>query len=239
MRLERMMEKLENNGLPARERLGRQLCDYLDLLQDWNQKMDLTAVLEEEEMADRHFMDSLAVLKTQELSEARSLIDVGTGAGFPGLVLALALPQLRVTLMDAQQKRLNFLAAVCEKTGAENVTLIHGRAEEYGKKPETREKFDVAVARAVAPLNVLSEYLLPFVSVGGKMLCWKGPALREELESGRRAAHLLGGRLEMPLSAPVAGRDWEHYLQPVKKVQPTPKAYPRRPGLPKEKPLGT
>ena len=238
MRQDMMAEKLKKNGLPNEERLARLLSDYLGLLQDWNQKMDLTAVLDEEEMADRHFMDSLTILKTKELEEAQTLLDVGTGAGFPGLVLALAMPDLQVTLMDAQQKRLRFLEAVCEKTGTKNVKLIHGRAEDYGKKPEMREIYDVAVARAVAPLNVLSELLLPFVRIGGKMICWKGPALRDELESGRRAAHLLGGRIEMPLTCPVFGRDWEHYLLPVQKVQATPRLYPRKAGVPKEKPLG-
>ena len=238
MTREIIAERLQQNQLTADGRLAERLLVYLELLQDWNQRMDLTAVLDEDEMLDRHFIDSLTVMKTKQLQNVRTMIDVGTGAGFPGLVLALALPELRVTLLDAQQKRLRFLEAVCEKTGADNVTLIHGRAEECGKRKEFREQFDAAAARAVAPLNVLCEFLLPFVKVGGRMLCWKGPALQEELESGRRAAHVLGGRLEMPIRCQTAGRDWEHYLLPVAKVQATPAAYPRRAGLPKEKPLG-
>lgn len=229
---------LQHNGLGENLELAEKTATYLDLLQEWNQRMDLTAVTGEDEMMDRHFADSLAVLKTELVRDAETLIDVGTGAGFPGMVLAMALPELQVTLMDAQEKRLKFLEAVMDQTGTKNVTLIHGRAEEWGRKKEYREQFDVAVARAVAPLNVLSELLLPFVRTGGRMVCWKGPALKQEMEAGRRAAHLLGGRLEMPVAYQIAGRDWEHYLLPVVKVQGTPKNYPRRPGMPKEKPLG-
>ena len=239
MTQDRIIQQLKINELPADNQLAEKLLIYLELLEDWNQRMDLTAVLEEDEMLDRHFIDSLSVLKTGLLADGcKRLADVGTGAGFPGMVLALAMPYTQFTLIDAQQKRLSFLEAVCEKTGAKNVQLIHGRAEDCGKKKELREQFDIAAARALAPLDVLCEYLLPFVRVGGKMICWKGPALKEELESGRKAAHLLGGRIEMPERCSIAGRDWEHYLLPAVKTQKTPAAYPRRAGMPKEKPLG-
>ena len=239
MTQDRIAQQLKTNELPAGNLLTEKLLIYMELLEDWNQRMDLTSVMEEDEMLDRHFIDSLSVLKTGLLAEGcGSLVDVGTGAGFPGMVPALALPDTQVTLIDAQQKRLSFLAAVCEKTGTKNVQLIHGRAEDCGKKKDLRERFDIAAARALAPLDVLCEYMLPFVCVGGKMICWKGPALKEELESGRKAAHLLGGRIEMPERCSIAGRDWEHYLLPVAKIQRTPAAYPRRAGMPKEKPLG-
>lgn len=238
MTRDRIAARLQMNELPSDDRLTDRLMSYLELLEDWNQRMDLTAVLEEDEMLDRHFIDSLSVLRTGLLDGCGSLIDVGTGAGFPGMALALALPDTRVTLVDAQRKRLGFLEAVIERTGAKNVQLIHGRAEDCGRKKELREQFDVSVARAVAPLDVLCEYLLPFARVGGRMICWKGPALKDELESGRRAAHLLGGSIEMPVRCAIAGRDWEHYLLPVKKVQKTSSAYPRRAGVPKDKPLG-
>ena len=169
---------------------------------------------------------------------AGSLIDVGTGAGFPGMALALALPGMNVTLMDSQKKRLLFLEKVIAATGAENVTLVHSRAEDGARRPELRERMDFAVARAVAPLSVLCEYLLPFVKPGGMALCWKGPALAEEAEAGRKAAFLLGGRILPAVSAPVANRDWEHVILPVGKISRTPKIYPRKAGTPKANPLG-
>jgi len=229
---------LEKNGIPFREELPELLQLYLDMLTDWNSRMDLTAVAEDAETVDRHFVDSLDVLKTDLLAPASSLIDVGTGAGFPGMVLALACPDLQVTLLDAQQKRLRFLEALKESSGAQNVTLIHARAEDGARKKELRERFDVAAARALAPTNILCEYLLPYVKVGGLALCWKGPALKDELQSGRKAAHLLGGRLETPVRCTVEGRDWEHLLLPIRKTEHTASAYPRKAGTPKSKPLG-
>ena len=238
MKANEIAERLERNGIPAAPGLAEKLHIYLELLREWNSRMDLTAVLEDEETVDRHFIDSLTVLKTGLVTEASSLIDVGSGAGFPGLVLAMAKPGLRVTLLDAQQKRLGFLQAVCEATGTTNAETVHARAEDGARRKELREQFDLAAARAVAPVDVLSEYLLPYVRIGGCALCWKGPALKEELASGRRAAHLLGGSLEMPVSCPVEGREWEHLILPIRKVQSTPKQYPRKAGTPKQKPLG-
>ena len=230
--------RLEENGIPRGPELPGKLEIYFRLLTEWNRKMDLVADAEETELLDRHLMDSLTVLKTGLLDGAETLIDVGTGAGFPGLVLALARPDMRVTLLDSQQKRLSFLREAADRTGAGNVTLVHARAEDGAREAALREAFDIAAARAVAPLNVLCEYLLPFVRTGGRMLCWKGPSLREETEAGRRAAFLLGGRLEEPVAAPVAGRDWEHVILPAVKTGKTPKIYPRKAGTPKAKPLG-
>ena len=238
MNREAIEERLERNRIPREADLAEKLEIYLRLLQEWNTRMDLTATLEAEEAADRHFMDSLAVLRTDRIFSGASLIDIGTGAGFPGMVLAMARPDLSVTLSDAQQKRLNFLEAVREGADIRNVLILHARAEDAGRDRKYREKFDFAAARAVAPLNVLGEYLLPFVKVGGCALCWKGPALEKELEAGRRAARLLGGRLEMPEKYTVDGRDWEHTILPIRKVEKTPSAYPRKAGTPKAKPLG-
>ncbi len=230
--------RLEQNEIPAPAELPERLEIYLNLLKEWNARMDLTAALEDEEIVDRHLMDSLTVLKTEYAAPDSRWIDVGTGAGFPGLVLAMARPDFSVTLMDAQQKRLNFLQAVMDASGIGNARTVHLRAEEGARKKEYREQFDFAAARAVAPLNVLCEYLLPYVRTGGCALCWKGPALRDEMEAGRRAAHLLGGRLEMPVRCPVYGQDWDHMILPVRKTEKTPAAYPRKPGMPKAKPLG-
>ena len=238
MNREEIAGALERNRIPYPDFLPEKLEIYLNLLQEWNRRIDLTAVEEEAEMLDRHFIDSLTVLRTDMIPAGASLIDVGTGAGFPGMVLAMARPDLQVLLMDAQQKRLNFLEAVRDAAGIGNTTLLHARAEDAARDRRYREQYDLAAARAVAPLNVLCEYLLPFVRQGGLALCWKGPALRTELEAGRRAARLLGGRLEMPVSCAVAGQDWEHMLQPIRKMEKTPSAYPRKAGTPKAKPLG-
>ncbi len=231
-------ERLKRNGIPFRSDLPEKLEVYLAILQEWNSRIDLTAVLEEEEMLDRHFIDCLTVLRTKMIPDGASLIDVGTGAGFPGMVLAIARPDLTVTLLDAQQKRLNFLDAVRERTETVNVLFAHARAEDGARDKKYREKFDIAAARAVAPLNVLCEYLLPYIRIGGYALCWKGPSLHGEIESGRRAAHLLGGRLEMPVLCEISGRDWEHRILPVRKTEKTPSVYPRKAGTPKTKPLG-
>ena len=239
MRAEKIAERLEANGIPFAPDLPEKIRIYLDLLQEWNGRMDLTAVEGEADLLDRHFLDSLTVLKTDLLADTDTLIDVGTGAGFPGMAVALAKPGIRVTLLDSQQKRLNFLSAVAEATGAENIGLVHARAEDGARRPDMREQFDAACARAVAPLNVLSELLLPYLRVGGKMLCWKGPAVEEEMESGRRAAFLLGGKPESVIACPLAGRDWDHRILTVIKTGTTPRKYPRKAGTPQKEPLGT
>lgn len=236
---EALAARLTACGIPHDPSLSGRLLRYHALLLEWNQRMDLTAVTEENEMIDRHYVDSLMALTAPGLlPEQGTLIDVGTGAGFPGLPLALALPTWQVTLLDAQRKRLDFLQAVLDELRVTNVTLRHSRAEDGARLPELREQFDVAVARAVAPLAVLAEYLLPYVKVGGKAVCWKGPALAEELTQGKRAAFLLGGRVEEPIPCEIPGRDWQHLLLPIHKTQKTARQYPRKSGTPGKSPLG-
>ena len=233
-----MLARLHANGLPEDALLAERLCGYLAMLLDWNTRIDLIAPTGEEEAADRHLMDSLTILNAPGLMPEGSVIDVGTGAGLPGLVLAIARPEQPFMLVDALRKRVDFLNAVAEKLDLRRVTVLHARAEDAARKADLREGFDLAVARAVAPLNVLAEYLLPFVKPGGRAVCWKGPSVPEELQAGRRAAFLCGGSLGEAVPAPVAGRDWQHVLVPIEKNGHTPKTYPRKAGTAVKKPLG-
>lgn len=239
MQKERIGQRLTECGIPFSAELPEKLRIYHKLLMEWNSKMDLTAITDEDEMLDRHYIDSLMILTTSMApAEGVSVIDVGTGAGFPGFPIALARPDLKVTLLDSQQKRLSFLRAVLDELGVGNVTLIHDRAEDGARRPELRESFDLALARAVAPLNVLSEYLLPYVKTGGRAVCWKGPGVADELNAGRKAAFLLGGKLSAPVRYIIPDRDWQHGLIYMEKVSQTPRVYPRKAGTPKSRPLG-
>ena len=217
-----------------------QFDQYYQLLIKWNEVMNLTAITEFNDVCKLHFVDSVSGYKYFDFSKKDySLVDIGTGAGFPGPPLAIFRPDLSFTLADAQNKRLKFLEAVISALELENVTLVHSRAEDMGRSPVFRETFGTCVARAVASLPVLCEYLLPMVSVGGYSVCWKGPSVLDEMTNGRRAAHLLGGHLLEPISYAIPGRDWQHMLLPIEKVSSTPKAYPRKAGTPGKSPLGS
>lgn len=210
---------------------------YHGLLLDWNSRMDLTSV-SGEEMAARHFLDSLLPLNHGELFPLNAqIIDVGTGAGFPGLPLAIARPDLSVTLLEAQGKRCQFLRAVCGELGLANAEVIQDRAEVLGRAEGRREAYDRAVARAVAPLNVLCEYLLPFVQVGGCALCWKGPAVADEMEDGAAAAIALGGKIGPLLEMDAPGLDTRHVVAQIYKTEKTLPQYPRKNGIPAKRPL--
>lgn len=205
---------------------------YMDLLLEWNQKMNLTAICEPKEIISKHFVDSLSLL-TCGIEPGTKMIDVGTGAGFPSVPLLIARPDLSVTMMDSLRKRLTFLEAVLEEL---NITaeLVHMRAEDGGHDLAFREQFDVATARAVANLSTLSEYCLPFVKKGGRFLAMKGDA-QEEIKEAARALSLLGGKEEK--TTVVAFDDWTHRIVIIKKVSTTPSKYPRKAGKPAKEPL--
>jgi len=229
------LEKLLGDGWSLMAPYADKLERYFELLVEWNGKMDLTNV-PPEEMAERHFADSLLPLTQLPgyFKKEGRLIDVGTGAGLPGMPIAVVRPDIAVTLLDAQRKRCDFLTAVRDELKLENVTVIHSRAEDAARS-QLRESFDIVTARAVAPLNVLSEYLLPFAKVGGCALCWKGPALQGEIADGERAVRKLGGGMKSAVRMPIEGS--EHMIQPIVKTAPTPKAYPRKAGTPSKQPL--
>ena len=234
-----LITRLDKMGVPLSPESAASLIRFHELLMDWNQRMDLTAVLEESEMMDRHYVDSLSPLSFPDLiPKNAAVIDVGSGAGFPGLPLAVARPDIKMTLLDSQQKRVRFLQEAVSQLSLPNVQVIHSRAEDGAHLPKLRERFDLALARALAPLPVLVELLLPFVRPGGRALCWKGPAVLAETDAGERAARLLGGHLEAPIPTPIPDRDWAHLLLPIKKVEKTLRQYPRKAGTPGREPLG-
>ena len=203
---------------------------YEQRLVEWNEKMNLTAITDPYGIVVRHFTDSLTLLPHLPAGPC-SLIDVGTGAGFPGIAVALCRPDIRLTLLDSLRKRLGFLEAVCDELGVP-VTLIHARAEEGGRQKELREQFDVATARAVAALPVLSEYCLPFVKVGGSFFAMKGPSYTEELQAAKGAIRLLGGELRETQVLTLPHEEGEtpetRAILAVGKIAPTPTQYPRR-----------
>ena len=234
---ERLQAGLERLGVAADGVTLDRMVRYHALLTEWNARIDLTAVLDPEEMVDRHYLDSAAPLALGLIPQGARVIDVGTGAGLPGIPLCILRPDLRVTLLDAQRKRVTFLQAAIEALDLP-AQAVHMRAEDAARDEARREAYDVAVSRAVAATPTLLELTLPFVRVGGRAIAWKGPGLQAELEQARRAAHLLGGALEGVLDAPVPGRDWQHVLLVCAKRQKTARQYPRRAGLPGKNPLG-
>ena len=198
---------------------------YAELLVEWNQKINLTAITEPEEIAVKHFVDSLMLLKYIDLPENGSLIDVGTGAGFPGIPIKIYSPSVQVTLLDALNKRINFLDAVSKELGQEN-RCLHLRAEEGGRKPDLREQFDVATARAVASMTALAEYCLPYVKVGGVFAALKGFEIESELEEAKPAIKLLGGKIERVEQYTLAG-ELKRSVVVIKKISQSSTKYPR------------
>lgn len=209
--------------------------DYKDLLISWNEKVNLTAITGEEEILLKHFVDSLTVLPYAQ--GKKSLIDVGTGAGFPGLPLKIVNRELKVTLMDSLNKRLKFLAAVTEALALSDVSLVHSRAEDGGQAPQHRGKYDIAISRAVAPLPVLCEYCLPFVRTGGCFIAMKGKMPQDELSDAKRAIKILGGVLDEVKNFHLAAEENERSILIIQKKKPTPREYPRKAGTPSKSPL--
>lgn len=232
------MRETLNQGLPALG-LGTEAVPALEafsaLLLERNQVMNLTAIIEPKDVAALHLLDSLALVGLAGL-ERQNVVDVGTGAGFPGVPLAIALPELRITLLDSLGKRVNFLQESCGNLGLNNVRCIHGRAEEFALKH--REGFDVAVSRAVAALPVLCELCLPLVKVGGQFLAMKSSHTEEEIGQAKAGISLLGGRIIAVKDYVIPTTDVVHRLVIVEKISPTPKKYPRRFAQMKKQPLG-
>jgi 16S rRNA (guanine527-N7)-methyltransferase len=224
-------------GIDLSDRQLDQFAIYYDLLIETNKKMNLTAITDPLEVYIKHFYDSLTVAKACSLNHVATLIDVGTGAGFPGIPLKIAFPHLRLVLVDSLQKRVRFLDEVAARCGLAEVTCIHGRAEELGQNPSYRESFDLVTARAVARLSVLAELCLPFARVGGMFIAMKGPSVEEELSEAQKALDLLGKAKVQNTSLALPENQGERNLLAIQKQKPTPKKYPRRPGIPQKEPI--
>lgn len=208
---------------------------YMDLLLEWNEKINLTAITEEDEVILKHFVDSLTVLKY--IDDGASIVDVGTGAGFPGIPVSIAKDNINVTLVDSLNKRINFLEEVISDIDLKTIKAIHSRAEDFGQNKEYREMYDISVSRAVANLSVLVEYLLPLVKVGGKCICMKGSEVEEEITNAKFAIKELGGKIELVDEFCLPGTDIKRNIIVIRKEKETPKKYPRKSGTPSKQPL--
>lgn len=213
----------------------KQFYDYMDLLLEWNEKMNLTAITDPEEIILKHFVDSLTI--AYDIPKEASLVDVGTGAGFPGIPLKIYRKDIKVVLVDSLNKRINFLNEVIEKLKLEKIETIHSRAEEFGRNKKYRETFEIATSRAVANLSTLSEYLLPLVKKEGICICMKGNEIKEELEKARKAIQLLGGKEIKQKEFTLPNSDMKRNIIILKKVEKTPAKYPRKPGTPAKEPI--
>ena len=214
----------------------KQFIDYKNMLLEWNEKMNLTAITDEKEVILKHFVDCLVICSGAELS-GKKIIDVGTGAGFPGVPVKIACPDIDITLLDSLNKRITFLNELKNKLGLEKVDCVHMRAEDGGADKNLRESFDFCISRAVANLAVLSEYCLPFVKVGGSFISMKGPDVEEELNEAKKAIKVLGGEVVEVKKVVIPETDITHSLIVIKKVKATPSKYPRKAGKAKKEPI--
>ncbi|ATD56138.1 16S rRNA (guanine(527)-N(7))-methyltransferase RsmG [Clostridium chauvoei] len=232
-----MKEAAIEANLELSEEKYEQFIKYMRLLQEWNEKINLTAITEDEEIIKKHFIDCIKAFKSEQIRNASTIIDVGTGAGFPGLPIAIMNPNVKVTLLDSLNKRINFLNTVINELGLKNITTIHSRAEDGARKPELREKFDIATSRAVANMAVLSEFCMPYVKKGGYFVALKGPSIDEELKDADKAIKTLGGELKEIIEVEIEDTDLRHNIVEVKKIKQCPKIYPRKAGTVNKKPI--
>ena len=227
----------EQMQIPLSEQMAEQFMVYMSLLLEWNEKMNLTAITEKREVILKHFVDCLSLVPYLQVSEDTKMIDVGTGAGFPGLPVKIVCPKVSMTLLDSLQKRIGFLEESIHSMGLTKMKCVHARAEDGGQNPLYREQFDYCVSRAVANLAVLSEYCLPFVKVGGTLAALKGPDVLTEIAEAEGALEKLGGKIVEVKDVTIPFTELSHKLVFIKKVAPTPKQYPRKAGKISKNPL--
>lgn len=237
MNKEQFAEALSARGIELSERQREQFDGYYRLLVEWNEKMNLTAITEEEQVYNKHFYDSITPAFYFPFDQVEKVADIGGGAGFPSIPLKIVFPHLHMTIIDSLNKRMNFLQHVADELGLENLYSVHGRAEDRGQEPQYRQAFDLVVARAVARLNVLSEYCLPFARVGGHFIALKGADISPELNEAKKAIKTLGGKTKQVETFQLMEDAGERNIVIMEKVENTPKGYPRKAGTPAKKPL--
>lgn len=230
---EKLIEIFNKYGFKLTDKQSDQFVSYFNFLLEENKKFNLTSITDEDGVCFKHFLDS--VLPVKEIPQNAKIIDVGTGAGFPGIPLKILRPDIEITLLDSLQKRVNFLGQVAKLLKLDKVVCVHDRAEDYCKK--TREKFDIALSRAVAQIPTLSEYLLPFVKIGGKVIMYKSQKTDEEIEAGKKAIEVLGGKIAKVEKIDVAEIEAQRTFVYISKIKQTPAKYPRAKNLPKTKPI--
>lgn len=235
--LDFLKKDLEELNISLDEKQLCQFMSYYELLIEWNQVMNLTAITDFNEVCKKHFVDSLSIVKAFHAKQSISVLDIGTGAGFPGIPLKIAFPDLKITLLDSLNKRVVFLKNVIENLKLSEIEVIHGRAEDYAKEKEYREQFDLCVSRAVANLSTLSEYCIPYVKVGGYFISYKSEKLAEEIKTAEKAIGILGGIIENQVEFQIPGSDIYRNLLVIYKQKETPANYPRKAGVPSKKPI--
>lgn len=226
-----------NEGLSFDEDKYNKFIKYKDMLKEWNEKINLTAITDDEAIIKKHFIDSLKIFRFSKLKESKRIIDIGTGAGFPGIPMKIIMPEIEVVLLDSLNKRVNFLNEVISALNLKGITSVHGRAEDFAREVNYREKFDAVVSRAVANMAVLSELCIPYVKKNGYFIALKGPAVEEEIKDASKAINVLGGVLQETIEVTVEGTDLNHNLVVVKKTKETTKDYPRKAGTAAKKPI--
>lgn len=232
-----LTEKVKELSIVLNDKQIQQFEQYYNILVEWNKVMNLTAITEYEEVVEKHFLDSLTIVNAIHVEKIETLIDVGTGAGFPGIPLKIAFPHLKVTLLDSLNKRIKFLNEVIDLLELNDIKAIHGRAEDYAKQEEYREQYDICVSRAVANLATLSEYCLPYVKVDGLFVPYKSGEIDEELKSSEKAVSILGGKVEEVVKFQLPGTDIGRSFVKIHKIKETKKKYPRKAGMPTKEPL--